>query len=46
MMLAENEYLVNNSNNREDFDKMGSDIKELIEFKGAFHELHKEPIKD
>lgn len=45
-MLAENEYLVNNKSNRVGFEKMGSEIKELIEFKGAFHELQKEPIKD
>lgn len=46
MMLAENEYLVCNKTSRSDFEKMGSKIKEVVEYKGAFHELHKEPIKD
>lgn len=46
MMLAEHEYLVCNKSSRIDFEKMGSKIKEVVEFKTAFHELHKEPIKD
>lgn len=46
MMLAEREYLVDNETASLNFEKAGSKIKDLIVYKGAYHELQKEPIKD
>lgn len=46
MMHAEEEYLVNNKASKVVFEKLGSKVKDFIEFKGAYHELQKEPIKD
>jgi esterase/lipase len=46
MMLAEKEYLVGNSGAKVFHAKSGSTHKQLIEFKGSFHELQKEPNKD
>jgi hypothetical protein len=45
-MQAEVEYLVNNKDALAIIEKAGSRIKDYVLFKGAYHELHKEPIKD
>eukprot|EP00347_Sterkiella_histriomuscorum_P006574 403352255 len=45
-MLAEKEFLVNNRDTRKLVVKLGSTDKEIHEFKDAYHELQKEPIKD
>ena len=38
-MLAEKEFLVNNTQTRNFISKAGSEIKEVIEFKDTYHEL-------
>jgi alpha-beta hydrolase superfamily lysophospholipase len=45
-MLAEKEFLVNNKATRHLIHKAGSQIKEIVEFPNAYHELQKEPNKD
>ena len=45
-MIAEKDYVVDNKGMKVFHAKSASKDKELYEFKDAFHELHKEPIRD
>jgi alpha-beta hydrolase superfamily lysophospholipase len=45
-MIAEKEFIVDNQAARLFFNKAGSHIKSIVEFKDAYHELQKEPNKD
>ena len=44
MMLAGNDYIVDNRVSYKIFSKIGTPQKQLITFPGAFHELQKEPV--
>jgi esterase/lipase len=46
LMMAEHEQLVSNTRSEQCFDRAGSFIKEKVLFKGAYHELQKDLLKD
>jgi alpha-beta hydrolase superfamily lysophospholipase len=46
MMIAEKEFITCNDASKAFFKTSGSEVKQLIEFKDAYHELQKEPNKE